>query len=213
MADELTENEVRQLIAEAEPKTEAAIFLDVLRSHARDVPADRLVQPDQPEVMKIERGGQTSVKDSAGRWIEMPQVTQAELAGHVTPETRAEIVAEAEDRRKKITDNIKQLKLDAEEAYFRKLVELEQPPVTVNGRADHAFFEQLKAWVVPKADGTTDWRKTYAAHQLALTGYENKKSAKVRDLAPVDPEEFEKAVDKILNPKAPEIRNNHYVRE
>jgi hypothetical protein len=212
MADDLTEAEVRQLIVDAEPKTEAEAFLEALKARAQDVPADRLVQPDQPEVTRITRGGQTSIKNSVGQWIEMPQVTQAELAGHVTPETRAEIVAEAEDRRKKITENIAQLKLDAEEAYYKKLVESEQPPVTINGRADHAFFEKLKAWVVSKADGTTDWRRTYGVHQLALTGYENKKSAKVRDLAPVDPEEFEKAIGNILNPKAPEIRNNKYVR-
>ena len=212
MADELTEAEVRQLIAEAEPKTEAAIFLDVLRSHSQDVPADRLVQPDEPEVTKIVRGGQTSVKDSAGRWVEMPQITQAELSGHVTPETRQQIVAEAEDRRERIIGNVKQLKLDAEEAYFQKLVELEQPPVTINGRADHAFFEKLKAWVVPKTDGTTDWRKTYAAHQLAYNGYENQKHAKPRDLAPIDPDDLEKAINQILDPKVPEARNNRYLR-
>ncbi len=209
---ELTVEEVQQIIVDAESKTEAEIFLDALRSHVQDVPADTLVQPDQPEVTKIVRGGQTSIKNSVGQWVEMPQVTQAELSGHVTPETRAEIVAEAEGRRKKITENIAQLKLDAEEAYYKKLVESEQPPATINGRADHAFFEKLKAWVVSKADGTPDWYRTYAAHQLAYTGYENMKSAKVRDLAPVDPEEFEKAINQILSPKVPEARNNRYVR-
>jgi hypothetical protein len=210
---ELTENEVLQLIAEASTadssKSEAQIFLDALATNAQDVPAEKLVQP---EVTKITRGGQTSIKNSVGQWVEMPQITQAELSGHVTPETREQIVAEAENRREKITENIKQLKLDAEEAYFRKLVESEQPPCTISGRQDHSFFEKLKAWVVPKADGTPDWRKTYAAHQLALTGYENRKVARVRDLAPVDPEEYEQAINRILNPKIPEARNNRYVR-
>jgi hypothetical protein len=209
---ELTESEVLQLIAEAstDGKSEAEIFVDALAARTQDVP-EQLVQP---EPTRIERGGQTLIKNTLGQWVELPSVTTAELHhGHVTPETRAEITAAEENRKKQIVQNVKQLKLDAEEAYFRKLVESEQPPVTISGRQDHGFFEQLKAWIVPKADGTPDWRKTYAAHQLAYRGYENKKSAKPgRTLAAVDPDEYSKAISEIINPQVPEAKNNRYVR-